>query len=57
MITELCPYTAGLLYWDAPSDVHLFRNDCRVSAPPSELDHFPVTCPLDMERKSDSVEA
>lgn len=57
MITELCPYTAGLLYWDAPSDVHLFHNDCRVSAPPSELDHFPVTCPLDMERKSDSVEA
>lgn len=53
----VCPYMAGLLYCVLPSDARLFHNHCRVSDPLSELDHFPVTCPLDVEKKSDSAQA
>jgi len=53
----VCPYMAGLLYWVIHSDTRLFHNHCRVSDPPSEPDHFPVTCPFCVEKKSDSAQA
>lgn len=36
------------------SDIDFFHSHRRVSDPPPELHHLPVTCPLDVEKKPDS---